>query len=1153
MNRAFMNLRNKMVLFLILALWSPLMAQSNDFISMAGPDGQGLIMEKLKISLAAHGPLSLTEMDIHFRNPQNRQIEGKFKATLPVGATISRFAKEVNGKLMEGEIVERKKAARIYTEILHTMRDPALLQQDQGNIFKAKIFPIPANGTTRIVLSYSQVTKAGADGLRRLEVPLKGLPKIKEFEFLALCRPLAGEKFIIEDDSGKKIKAKRKSKNNDSVSGKDVIVFADEMSETNFQPVSDRHLVFKPQKSKVATFLKAGNFQMISITPKVPVPKAVKGKRNWLFYIDTSASMADRADVKLKALSTVIGEFSKGDTITFKAFDLDVNLLGTRVVKNKNSVNALIKKVSQRKCLGGTDFVKLMKVISKDAKVKQQSTDFVIVTDGVATFGSKEIQKIIKSLDFPACHKLSVLVIGSTEDDKLTAALTEEGGGRVVRLPLSSNWKDDAIKAARELNEPCGVTVTLYDEKAKWIEPSEFRDVRPGMELIAFSALSKNQKSMAGMSWENRKTGKIIDVSLEGKIEVVPDFAPLLERESWHSRLNYLEKLKNKTSDSKKRIRLDNEMIQISTDHRVLCSLTSLLVLETEDDYIKYGIARKGLSDILVVGDKGVELKKRVVSDAIVRKLAKKKEEEKRQKELSEKREAEQKSMISKAKKMVSYAVDSIGDAFSGGGERMESAPPVNAMEPVLAEASVTGETSGAGSSGRDNRSSFRTLSPQRQSVPRPTAARPSVRRPASVRSDARRPDMTVQSSGSVNHFSDGGGADLDEGSSDEADSDDSRSIGNGSDSSADSDDEFSNDEPREDLSPEVQRTVQGSLNDKKALKAPSWINDAHYTPSKKTLTELSKEVEKSKKDRRKRNAYCWALAKAQNYKKLLEQTLDWQKYDYTNPMLYEFAGIAFDGLDDSKNATRAYASIGEVSPGSSGLLNRGGYLLMRQKMYKTAETLFRFAMERRPDHHNNYRGLAMSLWYQGRFDEAVETLIEVISKSQNSRYKNVKRVFREELGYVLRAWAKSEPSDRSKIKKIARKNHIALKRVDALRITLHWETDANDVDLHVVDPNNEECFYSHKVNKSGLNLYEDLTQGLGPEVAVVPPGRFLDGAYHVGVKYFSAGPMGVSRGIVLIQKEDKSGKPHLQIEPFTLLPAVDGNSKDMRHIAVVE
>ncbi|HJQ40951.1 MAG TPA: hypothetical protein VKB93_27755, partial [Thermoanaerobaculia bacterium] len=117
----------------------------------------------------------------------------------------------------------------------------------------------------------------------------------------------------------------------------------------------------------------------------------------------------------------------------------------------------------------------------------------------------------------------------------------------------------------------------------------------------------------------------------------------------------------------------------------------------------------------------------------------------------------------------------------------------------------------------------------------------------------------------------------------------------------------------------------------------------------------------------------------------------------------------------------------------------------------------------------------------------------------------------------------------------------IDLDRTDALRITLAWETDANDVDLHVVDPSGEECFYSHKENSSGLTLYEDITQGLGPEV--IRTKRLQRGTYHVGVRYFAAGPMGISRGLVVIIRDDQ-----VEIEPFRL---VKGGG-DIRYVAAV-
>ncbi len=50
------------------------------------------------------------------------------------------------------------------------------------------------------------------------------------------------------------------------------------------------------------------------------------------------------------------------------------------------------------------------------------------------------------------------------------------------------------------------------------------------------------------------------------------------------------------------------------------------------------------------------------------------------------------------------------------------------------------------------------------------------------------------------------------------------------------------------------------------------------------------------------------------------------------------------------------------------------------------------------------------------------------------------------------------------------------------------WNTDTTDVDLHVIEPSGEECFYRHRnTRRSGGRLTQDVTQGYGPEMYVLP------------------------------------------------------------------
>ena len=50
------------------------------------------------------------------------------------------------------------------------------------------------------------------------------------------------------------------------------------------------------------------------------------------------------------------------------------------------------------------------------------------------------------------------------------------------------------------------------------------------------------------------------------------------------------------------------------------------------------------------------------------------------------------------------------------------------------------------------------------------------------------------------------------------------------------------------------------------------------------------------------------------------------------------------------------------------------------------------------------------------------------------------------------------------------------------VRIVLGWSTDNTDIDLHVVDPMGEECYYGHKETQIGGRYPHDFTQGFGPE-----------------------------------------------------------------------
>ena len=69
--------------------------------------------------------------------------------------------------------------------------------------------------------------------------------------------------------------------------------------------------------------------------------------------------------------------------------------------------------------------------------------------------------------------------------------------------------------------------------------------------------------------------------------------------------------------------------------------------------------------------------------------------------------------------------------------------------------------------------------------------------------------------------------------------------------------------------------------------------------------------------------------------------------------------------------------------------------------------------------------------------------------------------------------------------------------------VTITWNTDRTDVDLHVREPNGEVCKYSNKNTEIGGRLTRDVTQGFGPEMYVLE--NAINGDYRILAHYFRA------------------------------------------------
>lgn len=399
-------------------------------ITFADPDGQELILEELSIRTAIHGMLSLTELELRFRNPQERRIEGRFTATLPANAAISRFAKDVNGHLMEGEVVERLRANQVYESFLHQMRDPALLEQDQGNRFSARIFPIEAKAPVHLVLSYTQLLPL-QNGVRTYAFPLRGIAKVNKLTFRAYVTPIPGE-----GSQGKL-----------TTSSAEVTSF----DETDWTPDRDIVLNWRGDES-ASRVLRAGDFYLAAIRPNVPSSRTAAPDR-WTFYVDTSASSAEGAPHRIRALEALLRALPASDRVQLVAFDQDVvPLMNGTASEAAERIGAMLR---ERLFLGGTDIGALLADVTRKLR-DDPSRAIVLASDLVPTVGGTiaphELKSAVDALPRATIH---ALILGSREDGPTAKAITA-GRGRVIRVPFTDTLTARAREAADDLRRPLG-------------------------------------------------------------------------------------------------------------------------------------------------------------------------------------------------------------------------------------------------------------------------------------------------------------------------------------------------------------------------------------------------------------------------------------------------------------------------------------------------------------------------------------------------------------------------------------------------------------------------------------------------------------------------------------------------------------------------
>ncbi len=362
------------------------------------------------VEVTIENQIAITHVDQVFFNPNDWDVEGVYVFPIPKDAVVSDFILWMDGKPVQGEVLDADQARHTYEEIVASLRDPALLEYADMGALKASIFPIPPMGERRIELEYTQALTA-ENGLVRYIYPL-GTEKFS-------IEPLESVSITVDVSTTQPIRAVYSPSHQISVNRESDYHLQAGYEERNVLPDQDFSLFYSVGESEafhLMTFRDpfdredSDGFFLLLLAPGIQestraVPKDV------LIVLDRSGSMeGEKFEQAQAAVSFILEKLNPEDRFNLVTFSTGVELYANELQPISEVDDAQFW-VHKLKAEGSTDINRALLEAAYFSD-SDRSTYLIFLTDGLPTMGEVESEKIIANLKESSPTNLSLFAFG---------------------------------------------------------------------------------------------------------------------------------------------------------------------------------------------------------------------------------------------------------------------------------------------------------------------------------------------------------------------------------------------------------------------------------------------------------------------------------------------------------------------------------------------------------------------------------------------------------------------------------------------------------------------------------------------------------------------------------------------------------------------
>lgn len=526
---------------------------------------------------------AVTKVEQVFVNSAPRQLEAHYVFPLPKGAALQDFYLWINGKKTKGEVLEKQKATDIYEGIVRRLQDPGLLEYIDTDAFRARVFPVPANGEQKIELTFSQVLDFQS-GIYQYHYPLgassRGAPTLTVRQDFVFSARISSKTPIRSVYSPTHKMGVNKKNDAEAIAGFEMGAGADISKDLDlFYTVSDKaigfsFLPYRPNSEEPGFF-------MALLSPKTELKADEVQPKRITFVMDTSGSMmGERIKLARESMKYGVQRLNAKDEFNVVRFSTDVESLFEKPqVASEANVKKALDFIGTFEAVGGTAIDEGLQRALKDAEGRGGMSHIVLfVTDGHPTVGVTEEPEIAtRAKSGNKGSRVFTFGVGEDLNARLLDRIAEDGRGT---SDFARDGKDFEVRVSGLFDKVANpvladLSLDLAAFGAYDVYPKKLPDLFKGTQLVVTGRYRTPKESTVVLSGSMNGKKQVYEYRADAaKESKTYDFVPRL----WAIRkVGYLL---DEIRLNGERAELKDEIVSLGKKYGIVTPYTSYLVVE---------------------------------------------------------------------------------------------------------------------------------------------------------------------------------------------------------------------------------------------------------------------------------------------------------------------------------------------------------------------------------------------------------------------------------------------------------------------------------------------------------------------------------------------------------------------------------------------